>query len=344
MFNFLRSLFNAIFNTIFRKKKNVIFTMLLLKKENEISKRQLNLQNKRLHFKKTDNLTFSMIKALSARAINHLTIVKPETLLNWQRRFIKNFWSYKHNPPGRKPISRDVKNLILEMKQDNYIWGCKKIANELKKVNLDIHYTTVNKIIQTFRKQGLLQRNGTWKKFLKMHWNSLFAMDLMTIDTLFGKRLYFLIILELKSRKIVKWNLTEYPSREFVRQQIIDFTYDNDTEPKTLIYDNAPQFTSIDYSNYGITGVNISLASPNMNSFVERLNGTIRREALDHFLLFSEKQVRQIIKEYVVYYNIQRMHKGIDKIPDAEIQESSRTIKKMKILSGLHHHYYRSSA
>ena len=190
----------------------------------------------------------------------------------------------------------------------------------------------------------MLQSNGSWKKFLKMHWNSLFTMDLMTIDTLFGKRLYLFIILELKSRKIVKWNLTEYPSREFVRQQIIDFTYDNDKEPKTLIYDNAPQFTSIDYSDYGITGINISLSSPNMNSFVERLNGTIRREALDHFLLFSEKQVRQIIKEYVNYYNIQRMHQGIDRIPDAEIQESSGTIKKMKILSGLHHHYYRSSA
>ena len=132
MFNFIRSLLNSIFNTFFWIRKNLIFTMLLLKKENEIYKRQLNLQNKRLHFKKSDKLTFSMIKALSARAINPLTIVKPETLLSWQRRFIMNFWSYKHNFPGRKPISRDVKNMILEMKQDNYLWGCKKIANELK--------------------------------------------------------------------------------------------------------------------------------------------------------------------------------------------------------------------
>jgi len=229
------------------------------------------------------------------------------------------------------------------MKQENYLWGCKKIANELKKINIDIHYTTVNKIIQNFRKQGRIQSNGSWKRFLKMHWDSLFAMDFMTIDTLFGKRLYLLIILELKSRKIVKRNLTENPSREFVRQQIIDFTYD-DEESKTLVYNNASQFTSIDYFDYGITGVNISLTSPNMNSFIERLNGTIRREALDHFLLFSEKQVRNIISGFVEYYNTQRMHQGIDKIPDAEIQERFGTIKKMKILSGLHHHYYRSSA
>lgn len=299
--------------------------MLLLKKENEIYKRHLNLQNKKLHLKKNDKFALSMIKALSARAINHLTIVKPETVLSWQRRFIKNFWSYKHKSPGRKAITRDIKDLILEMKQDNHLWGCKKIANELKKINIDIHYTTVNRIISTFRNQGLIKPNGSWKKFLKIHWESLFAMDFMTVDTLLGKRLYLLIILELKSRKVAYWKLTESPSREFVRQQIIDFTYDND-KSKTLIYDNASQFTSIDYSDYGITGVNISLASPNMNAFVERLNGTIRREALDHFFLFSENQVKNIVSEFVQYYNTKRMHQGINKIPDSEIQESTGTI------------------
>jgi hypothetical protein len=68
------------------------------------------------------------------------------------------------------------------------------------------------------------------------------------------------------------------------------------------------------------------------------LNGTIRREALDHFLLFSEKQVRNIVSEFIEYYNTKRLHQGIDKIPDAEIFVCSAVIKKMKILSGLHHH------
>ena len=136
--------------------------------------------------------------------------------MNWQRRFIKDFWSYKHTHPGKKPISREIKNLILEMKKEIYLWGCKKIAHELKKINIDIHYTTVNKIIGTFRKEGLLLPSGSWKKFLNMHWDSLFAMDFMTIDTLLGKRFYLLIILNLKSRKIIKWCLTEYPCREFV--------------------------------------------------------------------------------------------------------------------------------
>ena len=81
-----------------------------------------------------------------------------------------------------------------------------------------------------------------------------------------------------------------------------------------------------------------------MNAFAERLNGTIKREAFAYFLLISEKQVRNIVSEFVEDYNIQRMSQEIDKIPDAETQEKSGVIRKKQILGGLFHHCYRSSA
>jgi len=67
-------------------------------------------------------------------------------------------------------------------------------------------------------------------------------------------------------------------------------------------------------------------------------------EALDHFLLLSRKQVKNIVSEFVENYNTKRMHQGINKISDPEIVESTGEIKRMQVLSGLHHHYYRSSA
>ena len=81
-----------------------------------------------------------------------------------------------------------------------------------------------------------------------------------------------------------------------------------------------------------------------MNEYMERVPGTIQREALDHFLLFSEKQVRKIIREYVDYYNHLRPHQGINKIPDGKNVLDTGIIKKERILGELHHHYYRSSA
>ncbi len=106
-------------------------------------------------------------------------------------------------------------------------------------------------------------------------------MDFMTIDTLFGKRFYLLIILELKTRKIIRYDLTKNPCREFVKQRIE---------------------------------------------------------------LFSEKQVRKIISEYISYYNNQRPHQGLGRIPDSNHVPGVGKIKKEPVLGGLHHSYYRSSA
>ena len=155
--------------------------------------------------------------------------------------------------------------------------------------------------------------------------------------------LYLLLIIQLKTRKVDRWHLTEHPSREFVRQQIIEFTYDL-SEQTTLIHDNGSQFTSIDFTQYNIKAANTSLTAPNMNVYVERLIGSVRREALDHFLLFSEKQVTRIISAYVNYYNRLRSHQGIHRILEFGNIPTIGKIQKKSVLWDLHHHYYRSSA
>ena len=135
-------------------------------------------------------------------------------------------------------------------------------------------------------------------------------MDFMFIDTIFGKRLDLFIIMELKTRQIIRCDLTQNPCGEFVKQRIELFSDEYQDQELTLIHDNAAQFTSIDYSWYDIKGVNICSYAPNMNAYVERLNGSIRREAFDYFLLFSEKHVRKIISEYIEYYNHYRPSYG----------------------------------
>ena len=343
MFNFLYALLHSIFKIILSNRKDLIFTLMVLKKENQIYRRQFTVKKVQSTLKRKDRFYLSLISKLSKRAINHLTIVKPSTLLDWQCRFVKNYWTYKHKTPGRKPVSKEVKKMILEMKQDNHLWGFHRIADELKKIGIELHPTTVNKIIQTFREQGKIKPNGSWKRFLKANWDSLFGMDFMTIDTLFGKRFYLLIILELKTRKIIRYDLTENPCREFVKQRVELFSNDF-PHKKTLIYDNAAQFISMDYSWFDIKGINICSYAPNMNVFVERLNGSIRREALDNFFLFSEKQIRKIIKTYVHYYNQKRPHPRLGRIPDSNHVPGVGKIKKEPVLGGLHHSYYRSSA
>ena len=343
MFCFIRDLLQAIFKVATSKRKNLIFTLLMLRKQNEILKRHIDFRNERLRPSHKDRWSLAMIAAVSKSAISHLLVFKPETVLAWQRKLIARRWTYQYRNPGRRLVKSEIKNLILEMKNENSLWGCRRIADELGKLRIDIHHTTVNRIIQDFRKKGRIAASGSWSRFLKAHWDSLYGMDFMTIDTIFGKRFYLLIVLKLSTREIKYWDFTEHPTKEFVHQRIIEIQ-DRNPGRKYLIHDNALQFTSIEYPAYGIEGVRTSVAAPNMNAYVERVIGTIRREALDHFLLVSERQIRNVVSAYIDYYNRLRPHQGISQIPRGAIQTDEGKILKMPILSGLHHDYYRSSA
>jgi putative transposase len=267
MFCFIRDLLHAIFHVAISKRTNLIFTLLMLRKQNEILKRQIDSRKERLRPSPSDRWSLAMISAVSTLARSHLQIFKPETVLSWQRKLISRKWIYSKTKPGRRPVNAKIKNLILEMKNDNNLWGCRRISDELAKLEIDIHHTTVNRIIQNFRKKGKIAVSGSWSRFLKAHWDSLYGMDFMTIDTIFGKRLYLLIVLKLKTREIQYWDLTEHPTTEFVRQRIIEIQ-DQKPEAKYLIHDNALQFTSIDYPAYGIEGVRTSVAAPNMKGYV----------------------------------------------------------------------------
>jgi hypothetical protein len=62
-----------------------------------------------------------------------------------------------------------------------------------------------------------------WKKFLSMHIDSIFGMDFFTIDSIFNKRYYVFFIISHQTQEIVRYAITQNPTREFVRQQIIEF-------------------------------------------------------------------------------------------------------------------------
>ena len=49
-------------------------------------------------------------------------------------------------------------------------------------------------------------------------------MDLFTVDTIFNQRFYVLFIIRHKTRELIQYAITANPAKEFVRQQIIDFT------------------------------------------------------------------------------------------------------------------------
>jgi transposase InsO family protein len=144
-----------------------------------------------------------------------------------------------------------------------------------------------------------------------------------------------------KSRKIVHYNITQSPNIRFLRSQ---FSYFEELYPDSyLIHDNSGELKYFPYQEYEIKGVATTPYSPNLNAYAERFIRSVRQECLDWFVIFSERQLRNILKFYMEYYNQYRPHQGLNSIPEGRPPDISGKIKKKSILYGLHNHYYRAS-
>ena len=64
--------------------------------------------------------------------------------------------------------------------------------------------------------------------------------------------------------------------------------------------------------NLGIEELVTSVRSPWQNGYVERVIGSMRRECLDHVVIFSEDHLRRVLADYVQYYNTARPHQSLD--------------------------------
>jgi putative transposase len=342
MILFLASLLR-LFLHAFGSRSAVLAENAMLKKENEILLRKVG--KKRVRFSFYDRFFFVVLNR-AAEIKDHLTLVKPETVLAWQRTLIRRFWTFEQRPAkrGRKSVDAEIKNLILSMKNDNVLWGVKRIQGELLKLDISLSTKTIRKILQFFRRRGKIHRSLTWKKFLETQIQSIPAMDFLTVDTMLGKRFFVFAVISHKTREIVRFAITENPTREFVRQQVIRFS-ESMAGKAYVIHDNSAMF-NIDFVAYGLVSINTAVEAPNMNSIMERFFRIVRREALDNFLLLGRHHIQGILEEYIAFYNTQRPHQGIrQQIPKpGEAQRTARPICKTPVLGGLHHHYFRQAA
>ena len=92
----------------------------------------------------------------------------------------------------------------------------------------------------------------------------------------------------------------------------------------------------------GIRDKPISAGSPWQNCFAERLIGPIRRECVDHLVVFGEQHLRRALRSYARYYNEAQTHRSLNK--DAPVSRPIQPIGRIvshTLVGGLHHQYAR---
>jgi len=133
------------------------------------------------------------------------------------------------------------------------------------------------------------------------------------------------------------------------RTQLIE-AFPWDSAPTYLLRDRDKIF-GLEFartvSNVGIEEIRISPHSPWQNPYVERLIGSIRRECLDHMIIFNEEHLRRVLRQYFRYYTESRTHLGLDKdCPETRSVEPPEMGEIVAIpqVGGLRHRYTRIAA
>jgi putative transposase len=182
--------------------------ILVLRHELSILRRQV----RQPRFEPHDRLLLAALSRVLPRRSWKSFVVRPETLLRWHRHLVARRWTYPHRRPGRPPIGRDVRELIVRLARENPSWGYLRIAGELRKLGTGVSATSVRNILAKAGLPPAPQRDRqSWRTFLRMHRESIIACDFFTVDTVWLRRLYVLVFLSIGSRRVEYFACTSKP-------------------------------------------------------------------------------------------------------------------------------------
>ena len=275
-----------------------------------------------------------------------LVIVRPETVIEWQRRRFKRYWwkLSQPKPPGRPRVSAEIRALVRNMAAANPLWGAPRVHGELLKLGIEISERTVSRLMP--RRRGPSQ---TWKAFLANHVGHLVSVDFFTVPTFRFRILFVFLVLAHERRRIVHMNVTAHPTAEWAAQQIVE-AFPEDSAPRFLVRDRDGiygQAFDRTVDGIGIEQLLIAPRSPWQNAYAERLIGSIRRECLNYVIPINERHLRRILRSYIRYYLQSRTHLSLGK--DARNPRQAQSPETGKIVQvpevgGLHHRYERRAA
>jgi len=144
------------------------------------------------------------------------------------------------------------------------------------------------------------------------------SIDFFTVPTVTFNVLFVFVILAHDRRRIVHFNVTNSPGAKWTAQQIVE----------AFPWDSAPR-------------------SPWQSPYVERLIGTLRRDCVDHVVIFNEKHLRRLLRDYLSYYHDCRTHLSLGKdapVPRPVEPPDHGNVVEIPMVGGLHHRYRRLAA
>jgi putative transposase len=279
-------------------------------------------------------------------------IVTPGTILRWHRDILRRRWARRSRHSGRPPVRRTIRSVVLRPARENESWGYRRIHGELARLGITVAPSTVWQVLKSAGIDPAPRRDGPgWPEFLRSQAQGILALDFFTADLLNGAKIYVLAAIEHGSRRVRVLGATGHPVQAWVVQQARNLLMDLEdagTPVKFVLHDRDASFTLAFDAVFRAVGVRVirsAVQAPRMNSIMERWIGSCRRELLDRTLIWNQRHLIIVLREYEDFYNTHRPHRALSQaaplrpLPDSVAVLDQFRVRRRDRAGGVIHEY-----
>jgi putative transposase len=281
-------------------------------------------------------------------------IVTPGTIVRWHRDIVRRRCARLsgRGRSGRPAAHRRVRSAVLRLARENEAWGYRRIHGELAGLGITVAASTVWRILKDAGISPAPRRDGPgWAEFLRSQAQGILALDFFTAGLLNGTKVYVLAAIEHGTRRIRILGATENPVQSWVVQQARNLLMDLDDagmSVKFVLHDRDASFTAAFDAVFRAVGARVvrsAVQAPRMNAIMERWIGSCRRELLDRTLIWNQRHLMTVLREYEDFYNTHRPHRTLSQaaplrpLPDGVTDLDSFRLRRRDRAGGVIHEY-----
>ena len=148
---------------------------------------------------------------------------------------------------------------------------------------------------------------------MRNHAREVLACEFIVTVTAHFRLLDVFVVLDVGTRQLMHWNVTEHRTAEWTLQQF-RACMTGESSHRFVVHDrDTIHSAAVDHALHamGLQVLKTPVAAPRANAYCERVIGTARRECVDWVIPLDERHLRRVLAEWVPPYNRARPHTGL---------------------------------
>ena len=164
--------------------------------------------------------------------------------------------------------------------------------------------------------------------------------------------MYVLAVTGHGNRRVRVLGATAHPVQSWIVQQarnLLMDLQDAGTRVKFVLHDRDASFTAASgavFQAAGVRAARSAIQAPRMNSIIERWTGSCRRELLDRTLIWNQRHLMPVLREYEDFSNTHRPHRTLNQaaplrpLPDGVTDLDHFRVRRRDRAGGVIHEYH----